>query len=69
MRARGGARSAWLGNPVHIGSATAQFTPRVSIDLRDVRAGELASVTLTRVNVSAPLRPLLVMRSFTHSIS
>ena len=54
--------SAWLGQPVQIGAATAQFIPRIGIELQNVRAGNPARVTLQSVSVTAPLRPLLNRR-------
>ena len=54
--------SAWLGQPVQIGSARAQFFPRIGLELGDVRAGNPARVTLRSVSISARLRPLLQRR-------
>lgn len=54
--------SAWLGQPVQIGSARAQFFPRIGLELGNVRAGDPARVTLQSVSISAPLRPLLQRR-------
>ena len=54
--------SAWLGQPVQIGSARAQFFPRIGLELGDVRAGNPARVTLRSVSISAPLQPLLERR-------
>ena len=54
--------SAWLGQPVQIGAARAQFFPRIGIQLRNVRAGNPVRVTLQSVSISAPLRPLLNRR-------
>lgn len=54
--------SAWLGQPVRIASATAQLFPRVGIQLRDVRVGDPARLTLADVEVSAGLLPLLSRR-------
>jgi uncharacterized protein involved in outer membrane biogenesis len=54
--------SNWLGQPVQIASARAQFFPRIGLELSDVRAGNPARVTLRSVSISAPLRPLLQRR-------
>jgi uncharacterized protein involved in outer membrane biogenesis len=54
--------SAWLGQPVQIGSARTQFFPRIGLELGNVRAGNPARVTLQSVSISAPLRPLLQRR-------
>jgi uncharacterized protein involved in outer membrane biogenesis len=50
--------TAWLGHPVRIGRAGAQFLPRPAIQLGDVRVGEPVQLTLADVDVSADLRPL-----------
>ena len=52
----------WLGQPVAIGSATARVFPRPSINLRNVRVGQPARVTLDQVELSTGLRPLLSRR-------
>ena len=49
----------WLGHPVHIGAARAQFLPRLTVSLRDVRVGEPAQLTLEEVDLASDLRPLL----------
>lgn len=54
--------SQWLGQPVTIGSATAQVFPRLGIQLGDVRVGEPARLTLADVEVSTGLRALLSRR-------
>ena len=54
--------SAWLGQPIRIGAATAQFYPRIGVQLHDVRIGEPAQVTFAEVRVSTGLRPLLSRR-------
>ena len=54
--------TAWLGEPVRIGRATAVFVPRVAVGLRDVRVGEPVRMRLGSVDVSAPLRALLARR-------
>ena len=54
--------SAWLGQPVQIGSARPQFLPRIGIELGDVRAGNPARVTLASVGISARLVPLFSRR-------
>ena len=52
----------WLGQPVRIGSATAQLFPRLAIQLGDVRVGEPVRLSLADVEVSTGLRPLLSRR-------
>lgn len=52
----------WLGQPVRIESASAQFVPRLGITLRNVRVGEPATLTLAAVAVSTDLRALLGRR-------
>ena len=54
--------TAWLGQPVRIGSATAQLFPRLAIQLGDVRVGEPVRLSLADVEVSTGLRPLLSRR-------
>src|ERR1043166_1347883 len=54
--------STWLGQPVGIGGARAQFFPRLAIHLSDVRAGNPAQVTFGSVDVSTDLRALLDRR-------
>src|SRR5437868_12170017 len=54
--------SAWLGQPVAIGSASARIFPRPSINLRNVRVGQPVSVALDQVELSTGLRPLLSRR-------
>ena len=54
--------SAWLGHPVRIGAAHAQFLPRLAIQLEDIRVGEPAQLTLAEVDLAADLRPLLARR-------
>ena len=54
--------SAWLGQPVQIGSARAQLLPRIGIQLGDVRAGNPVRLQLRNVAISASLRPLLSRR-------
>ncbi len=50
--------SAWLGQPVRIGSARAQFLPRLAIQLSDIRVGEPAQLVLDDVELASDLRPL-----------
>ncbi|HEY5618592.1 MAG TPA: AsmA-like C-terminal region-containing protein [Vicinamibacterales bacterium] len=50
---------AWLGQPVRIASATGQVFPRLGIQLREVRIGEPAKMTLADVEVSTSLRALI----------
>jgi hypothetical protein len=54
--------TAWLGQPVAIGSANARLFPRPSINLRNVRVGDPARVALDQVELSTGLRPLLSRR-------
>ncbi len=54
--------TAWLGQRVRIGSATAQIVPLVAIQLGDVRIGEPVRLTLDDVEVSTGLRALLSRR-------
>jgi AsmA-like protein len=50
--------SARLGQPVHIGSATAAIFPRIALDMREVRIGRIPSVRFDRVQVATNLRGL-----------
>ena len=52
----------WLGEPVRIGSATAQVFPRIGIAIEDVRVGEPVHLTLAEADVSTDLRALLSRR-------
>ena len=52
----------WLGQPVRIGTARAQFLPRVAIQLGDIHLGEPARLTLDDVELAADLGPLLAGR-------
>lgn len=54
--------SAWLGQPVRIGTARAQLLPRLGIHLGDVRIGQAGEVNLASVDVATGLRPLLSRR-------
>ncbi|MGE3404098.1 MAG: AsmA-like C-terminal region-containing protein, partial [Vicinamibacterales bacterium] len=54
--------TAWLGQPVRIGSADAQLFPRIGVQLTDVHVGDPARVTLGSVEVSTGLRALLSRR-------
>jgi uncharacterized protein involved in outer membrane biogenesis len=54
--------SSWLGVPVRIGSARAQFVPRIGVSLADVRVGEPSRLTLASVVLSTDLRALLAGR-------
>ena len=51
--------TSWLGHPVHIGAARAQFLPRLAVSLRDIRVGEPAQLTLAEVDLASDLRPLV----------
>ena len=50
--------TAWLGQPVRIGTARAQFLPRLAVSLRNIRVGEPAQLTLEEVDLASDLRPL-----------
>jgi hypothetical protein len=50
--------TSWLGRPVHIGAARAQFLPRLAVGLKDVRVGEPAQLVLDEVDLASDLRPL-----------
>ena len=54
--------TAWIGVPVHIGAAGARFLPRLAVELRDVRVGDPARLTLARLELAADLRALLAGR-------
>jgi uncharacterized protein involved in outer membrane biogenesis len=54
--------TAWLGQPVTVGRASARIFPRTSIRLGDVRVGQPVRVTLADVNVSTDFRELLSRR-------
>lgn len=51
--------SSWIGQPVRIGAARAQFLPRLAIQLSDIRVGEPAQLTLDDVELASDLRPLV----------
>ena len=50
--------SSWLGQPVRIGSARAQFLPRLAIQLSDITVGEPSRLALDDVEMSSDLGPL-----------
>ena len=50
--------TSWLGHPVHIGTARAQFLPRLAVSLGNVRVGEPAQLVLDEVDLASDLRPL-----------
>lgn len=54
--------TAWLGQPVRIGRASAALFPRTAIRLGDVRVGDPVRVTLAEVDVSTDFRQLLSRR-------
>ena len=54
--------TAWLGQPVTVGRASAGLFPRPAIRLADVRVGEPVRVTLADVDVSTDFRELLSRR-------
>ena len=51
--------TAWLGHPVRIGVARAQFLPRLAIQLGDIQVGEPAQLVLEDVELAADIGPLL----------
>jgi uncharacterized protein involved in outer membrane biogenesis len=54
--------TAWLGQPVHIGTARARLAPRLGIHHSDVTIGTPASLTLGDVDLSTGLMALLSRR-------
>jgi uncharacterized protein involved in outer membrane biogenesis len=54
--------TAWLGQPVHVGRASAQILPRAAINLGDIRVGEPVRLTLADVQLSTDLRALFDRR-------
>jgi len=54
--------TSWLGVPVRIGAARAQFLPRFAVQLSDVRVGEPASLSLDTIELAADARSLLAGR-------
>src|SRR5688572_1958095 len=54
--------TAWLGQPVTVGRASAGLFPRPAIRLGDVRVGDPVRVTLADVDVSTDFRALLSRR-------
>jgi uncharacterized protein involved in outer membrane biogenesis len=54
--------SAWLAQPVRIGSARAVLLPRPGITLQRVSVGDPATVTLGQIELSTDLRPLFSRR-------
>lgn len=54
--------TAWMHQPVHIGSVNLRVVPRPSIALRDVRVGTPVRMTFGEVDLSAGLGPLLSRR-------
>jgi uncharacterized protein involved in outer membrane biogenesis len=51
--------TSWIGAPVRIGAARARFLPRIAVQLRDIRLGDPARLTLDTVELAADLRSLL----------
>lgn len=51
--------TAWLGHPVRIGVARAQFLPRLAIQLGDIQVGDPAQLVLGDVELGADIGPLL----------
>lgn len=54
--------TAWMGEPVRIGAASAQLFPRPGISLSNVRVGDPVSLTLASIAVSTDLDALLNRR-------
>src|SRR5262249_50318873 len=54
--------SSYLGQPVHIASASTAIFPRIAIDLHDFTIGKPAAVQLGRVRLVTGLRGLLSRR-------
>ena len=54
--------TAWLGQPVMVGRASAGIFPRTAIKLGDIRVGDPVRVTLANVDVSTDFRELLSRR-------
>ena len=54
--------SAWLGQPVTVGSASGQIFPRAAINLGDIRVGNPVRLTLADVQLSTDLRALVNRR-------
>ena len=54
--------TAWLGQPVTVGSASGQILPRPAINLGDIRVGNPVRLTLADVQLSTDLRALLNRR-------
>jgi uncharacterized protein involved in outer membrane biogenesis len=50
--------TSWLGHPVSIGAARAQFLPRLAVELRDIRVGDPVQLALAEVDLASDLRPL-----------
>jgi len=42
--------TSWIGVPVRIGAARATFLPRIAVQLRDIRVGDPARLTLDTVD-------------------
>ena len=54
--------TSWIGQPVRIGAARAQFVPRVAIQLEDIRVGDPVQLALDDVELAADIRPLFAGR-------
>jgi uncharacterized protein involved in outer membrane biogenesis len=54
--------TAWLGEPVRIGTASPALYPRVGVSLADVRVGEPVRISLSTVVLSTDLRALISRR-------
>jgi len=54
--------SAWLGHPVRIHAARAQFVPRLAVQLEDIRVGDPVQLALADVELASDLLPLLAGR-------
>lgn len=51
--------TSWIGVPVRIGAARAEFLPRIAVQLTDIRVGEPAQLALDNVELATDLRSLL----------
>ena len=54
--------TSWIGVPVRIGAARAQFLPRIAVQLSDIRVGDPARLTLDTVELAADVRSLFAGR-------
>jgi uncharacterized protein involved in outer membrane biogenesis len=54
--------TAWIGQPVRIAAARAQFLPRLAIQLEGIRVGDPEQLSLDDVELAADIRPLFAGR-------